>query len=432
MQTLTIRRSPPLRGRLTVPGDKSISHRALLLGAIAGGRSRVANFLDSADCQATLSIVRALGIAVQNVSATELIVEGKDAHGLSESAAVLDCVGSGTTMRLLTGLLGGQPFLSVLTGNAALSRRPMERVAIPLRRMGATVLGRQGGKLPPLAISGGDLHGIDYTMPVASAQVKSGILLAGLYADSPTTVREPAPSRDHSERMLRALGVTVHSRDTVITIEPPHAPLAPFDISVPADISSAAFPIVAACIVAGSAVTVEDVGVNPTRTGILDALLRMGAHIGLDEQPPAGSEPVAHIHTQAAPLRATTISGDEIPRLIDEAPILAVAATQAQGVTIVRDAAELRVKESDRIASLAAELRKLGAHIEEFSDGFAVEGPTPLTGATVDSHRDHRLAMALAVAGLVAGGDTVITDTACIADSYPGFVASLQRLGASL
>ena len=432
MTTLIVRRSPPLRGSLSVPGDKSISHRALLLGAIADGRSRVANFLNSADCQATLNVVRALGIEVQEVSPTELIVQGKGLRGWQEAAGVLDCGGSGTTMRLLAGLLAGQPFLSILAGNAALSRRPMERVAVPLRRMGATVLGRQGGKLPPLVIDGGRLHGIDYAMPVASAQVKSSILLAGLYADGPTTVREPAPSRDHSERMLRALGVAVQSKGTVITVEPPAAPLEAVDIAVPGDISSAAFLMVAACIIPGSAVTVTDCGVNPTRTGIIDALRRMGAAITLDERPSAGSEPVAHVQAQASALQATTIGGDEIPRLIDEAPILAVAATQAQGVTVVRDAAELRVKESDRISALAAELRKLGAHIEEMSDGFAIEGPTPLTGAAVDSRRDHRLAMALAVAGLIAGGETTIANAECIADSYPGFEATLARLGAQL
>lgn len=430
MKTLTVWRSQPLRGVITVPGDKSISHRALLLGAIAAGRSRVTNFLDSADCRATLTIIRALGINVHTVSSTELIIEGSGLHGLREAAGVLDCAGSGTTMRLLAGLLAGQPFLSILAANSALSRRPMDRIAVPLRQMGATVLGRQGGKLPPLAIQGGYLHGIDYVMPVASAQVKSGILLAGLYAAGITTVHEPQPSRDHSERMLRALGVTVHSKNTTITIQPPTGRLTSFDLNVPGDISSAAFPIIAACLVAGSSVTIQNVGVNPTRTGLLDALARMGAQIALEQQPSAGSEPVANIHVRASDLQGTTIAGAEIPRLIDELPILAIAATQAHGVTTVHDAAELRVKESDRISALAVELRKLGAHIEEFSDGFAIEGPTHLHGAAVDSHRDHRLAMALAVAGLVADGETVISDADCIDDSYPGFSESLAQLGA--
>lgn len=432
MTTLTVRRSPPLRGHLPVPGDKSISHRALLLGAIASGRSRITNFLNSADCQATLNVVRALGTDVHALSETELIVQGNGLHGWREADGVLDCGGSGTTMRLLAGLLAGQPFLSILTANAALSRRPMARVAQPLRSMGATVLGRQGGKLPPLVISGGQLHGIDYTMPVASAQVKSSILLAGLYADGATSVREPAPSRDHSERMLRALGVAVRSEGVTITVQPPARPLAALDIAVPGDISSAAFLLVAACLVPGSAVTVTGCGANPTRTGIIDVLQRMGASIAVHDGPPAGSEPVADIEAETSALRATAIGGAEIPRLIDEAPILAVAATQAQGVTIVRDAAELHVKESDRIAALAVELRTLGAHIEEMDDGFAVEGPTALRGALVDCRRDHRLAMALAVAGLIADGETTIASADCIGDSYPGFVDALVSLGAQL
>lgn len=430
MKTLTVRRSRALSGTITVPGDKSISHRALLLGAIAGGRSRVTNFLDSTDCQATLGIVRALGIEVQSAGPDELLVSGKGLHGLSEASGVLDCAGSGTTMRLLAGLLAGQPFLSILGANVALSRRPMARIAEPLRLMGATVLGRQGGKLPPLAIVGGALHAIDYATPVASAQVKSGILLAGLFADGVTTVREPAPSRDHSERMLRALGVTVHSSGATVALEPPRAPLSAFDIAVPADISSAAFPVVAACLVSGSAVSVRGVGVNPTRSGLLDALARMGADITLEEEPPAGSEPVATLHVRAGELRATTIAGDEIPRLIDELPILAIAATQAQGVTTVRDAAELRVKESDRIAALAGELRKMGAQIDEFADGFAIQGPVALHGAVVEAQRDHRLAMALAVAGLLAEGETVINGAECIDDSYPDFERTLAHLGA--
>ena len=436
MTSLAIRRCAALHGAISVPGDKSISHRALLLGSIADGKSRVSNFLDSADCRATLDIVRALGVDVQAASPAELTVGGLGLHGLREASGVLDCGGSGTTMRLLAGLLAGQPFFSVLAANAALSRRPMDRVAVPLRLMGATVLGRQGGKFPPLALVGSRLHGIDYAMPVASAQVKSCILLAGIYAEGATTVRELLPSRDHSERMLRALGIEVHSEvhseGMVVTLEPPSGRLAPLDVSIPGDISSAAFPIVAACLVPGSRVTVTNVGVNPTRTGILDALARMGASIEQEPQPSAGDEPVAHLHVRPAALQATHIAGPDIPQLIDELPILAIAATQAHGVTVVRDAAELRVKESDRITALATELRKMGAHIEEFSDGFAIEGLTPLYGAVVNSHSDHRLAMALAVAGLVADGETTILDADCIADSYPGFEESLRALGAAL
>ena len=430
MTTLTIRSSGPLHGEISVPGDKSISHRALLLSAIAEGHSHITNFLESEDCRATVRIMRALGVSVQSEGSGELLVEGKGLHGLKEASAVLDCGGSGTTMRLLAGLLAGQPFFSILGANAALSRRPMERIAAPLRLMGATVLGREWGKLPPLAIAGRGLHGISYVTSVASAQVKSGILLAGIFADSPTTVREPLPSRDHSERMLRALGVTVRSQDTTITIDPPSAPLPAFELGIPADISSAAFPIVAACLVAGSAITVRNVGVNPTRTGLLDVLARMKAAIEIEAQPDSGSEPVAHIHVRASELQATDIGVPEIPRLIDELPIIAIAATQAHGVTTVHDAAELRVKESDRIAALAMELRKMGAQIEELPDGFAIAGPTPLTGAAVDAHSDHRLAMSFAVAGLIARGETLIAGAESIDDSYPGFEQALAALGA--
>lgn len=431
MTTLTVGAAGPLHGIVSVPGDKSISHRAVLLAALAHGRSRVGNFLNSADCEATLSVTRALGVQ-HHVAGPYLYVDGAGLHSLQEPGGMLDCGGSGTTMRLLAGILAGQPFLSILAGNAALSRRPMDRVAAPLRLMGATVLARQGGRLPPLVIQGGQIQGISYDMPVASAQVKSALLLAGLFAAGPTTVRERQPSRDHTELMLRALGAPVQQTGRAITIEPPPDNLAALDITVPGDISSAAFLLTAAAIVPGSRITVTNVGVNPTRSGLVDALQRMGVHIEQEAQAPAGSEAVAHLHVAAGPLTATTIGGAEIPRLIDELPILAVAATQAHGVTMVRDAAELRVKESDRISALAPELRKLGARIEEFADGFAIEGPTRLQGAVVDSHKDHRLAMALAVAGLVATGETTISDAACIGDSYPEFTATLAALGVAL
>ncbi len=429
MSTLTIGRCGPLHGCISVPGDKSISHRALLLAAIARGRSRIGRFLDSGDCQATMAVTSALG-AGHRWDGADLIVEGVGMKGLREPSRVLDCAGSGTTMRLSAGLLAGQGFLSILAGNSALSRRPMGRVAEPLRLMGATVLGRQGGHLPPLVLLGGKLHAIDYQMPVASAQVKSAIHLAGLYADGVTTVHEREASRDHTERMLTSLGVAVHCHGKTIAVEPPAQDLTPVDMAVPGDISSAAFPLIAACLVPGSDVVVQGVGVNPTRTGILDVLGRMGARLEHEMQPPAGSEPVAHLRATAGHLRATAIGGAEIPRLIDELPILAVAATQAEGVTEVHDAAELRVKESDRISALAEELRKMGARIEEFPDGFAIEGPTRLVGTMVHGHGDHRLAMSLAVAGLIADGQTAITDAECIADSYPGFAAMLAELGA--
>ena len=425
---LTVRASGPLRGRMRIPGDKSISHRALLLGAIAEGATKVENFLPAADCLATLACVQALGIEVERPSEGELIVRGRGLHGLREPSDILDCRGSGTTMRLLAGILAGQPFYSVLTGNEQLRRRPMGRIAEPLRRMGAIVLGREGGRLPPLTIRGGGLRGIDYALPVASAQVKSAILLAGLFAEGPTTVREPGPARDHTERMLTAQGAKIEVRGMAVTLYP-GGELAGLDVAVPGDFSSAAFFIAAACLVPGSELAIEGVGVNPTRTGFLEVLRAMGAEVVLEERRERGGEPVADIVVQhGGGLRGVEVGGEIVPRMIDEFPILAVVATQAEGETVVRDAAELRVKETDRIAAIVSELRKLGAHIEERPDGFVVEGPTRLVGARVDSHGDHRLAMSLAVAGLVAEGETIIEGAECIGDSFPGFEERLAVL----
>jgi len=428
-----VKKAKGLSGRVKVPGDKSISHRALLLGAIAEGRTRIRNFLPAADCLATLVCVRALGIEVERLSETELIVQGQGLHGLMEPKHILDCTGSGTTMRLLAGILAGQPFCSVLTGNEQLRRRPMDRIVEPLRRMGATVLGRDDGRLPPLTILGGNLHGIEYRLPVASAQVKSAILLAGLYADGPTVIDEPGPARDHTERMLAVMGAGIEVNGTTITLRGGTG-LSSLDIVVPGDISSAAYFIAAACLVPGSDVVIEGVGVNPTRTGFLDALREMGADIVVENQQEVSGEPAAEVVVRARgghgvpPLRGIEVSGDLVPRMIDEFPILAVVASQAQGTTVVGDAAELRIKETDRIANTAAELRKLGACIEERPDGFVVEGPTRLVGTQVNSHGDHRLAMSLAIAGLVAEGETTIEGAECIADSFPGFEKILRVL----
>jgi 3-phosphoshikimate 1-carboxyvinyltransferase len=340
-------------------------------------------------------------------------------------------------MRLMAGVCAGQDFLSVLDCTPALKRRPMARVIEPLRAMGATILARDGGRLPPLAIRGGQLRGIEYSLPVASAQVKSALLLAGLFANGPTTVREPGPSRDHTERILRAFGATIESVDTRsgpgIRVSPLSALHTPLSIAIPGDISSAAFFIVAAVLVPGSEICIERVGVNPTRTGLLDALARMGARVSIENTSEESGEPAADLVVRAnAGLVATQISGERVPRMIDEFPILAVAATQARGETIVRDAQELRVKESDRIATVVAELRTMGARIEPMPDGFVVEGPTPLRGAVVDSHGDHRLAMALAVAGLVAKGETVVKNVECIQDSFPNFAELMQCVGAGI
>lgn len=427
MSNLAIRPSTPMRGQVRMPGDKSITHRALLLSSISEGTSRISGLLHADDCLATLRAVESLGIKVERVGATMVLVHGQGLNGLQEPGDLLDCSRSGTTMRLLAGLLAGQPFLSVLTGDVQLRRRPMARVVDPLRLMGATVLGRDGGRRPPLAIQGGCLEGIEYAMPVASAQVKSALLLAGLYASSPTTLCEPGPARDHTERMLLAMGARLEVANRALRIEPGER-LQAMDVTVPGDFSAAAFILAAATLVPGSDIVVEGVGVNPTRTGFLDVLQAMGADVTLQDERSVGGEPVADLVVCTSDLRGVEVSGDLVVRAIDEFPILAVVATQAHGETIVRDAAELRVKETDRIASTVGELRRLGAEIEALPDGFVVRGPTRLQGGMAHSHGDHRLAMSLAVAGLVALGETTVENADCIGDSFPGFSATLAQL----
>jgi 3-phosphoshikimate 1-carboxyvinyltransferase len=462
MSHLVIHPSGPLCGSVTVPGDKSISHRALILGALAEGETIVRGWVSAEVCLATLRCIRALGVEVKDVPGAseapgtcDLVIHGVGLHGLREPADVLHCAGSGTTIRLLAGLLAGQPFTSVLTGADALRRRPMGRVTEPLRQMGATILGREGGKLAPLTIRGGNLRGIAYRMPVASAQVKSAILLAGLFAEGEMVVHEPGPSRDHTERMLRQFGVEVEAKAEVkVEAEAKGAAVrlrggqrliaGDEPLCIPGDFSSAAFPLVAAAIVPGSEITLTGVGVNPTRTGLHDLLAEMGAELddatrntqhatrNTQHDSSAVGEPIGDILIRSGDLRGVEVGGDLVVRAIDEFPIFAVAATQAVGVTTIRDAAELRVKESDRIASVATELRKMGARVEEQPDGMVIHGPTPLTGAVVESHGDHRLAMALAVAGLAAHGATVVRGAEAINDSFPGFVETMQALGADV
>lgn len=427
MKHLVAQPGRSLRGRASVPGDKSVSHRALLLGAIAEGSSQIENFLPAADCQATVHAVKALGIRVDELASTSLVIHGRGLHGLGEPEDIVDCARSGTTMRLLAGILAGQAFTSVISGRAQLRRRPMGRIADPLRRMGATILGRDGGRRPPLAIQGGNLQGIDYVLPLASAQVKSAILLAGLYAKGPTTLHEPGPARDHTERMLLARGGLLEIEGSSIQISPRRS-LQAIDTTVPGDFSSAAFLLVAATLVPDSEITLEGVGINPTRTGLLEALQAMGGDLALDNRRVVGGEPVADLTIRSADLHSTEIGGDQVVRMIDEFPILAVAATQAHGETVIRDAAELRVKETDRIATTVQELQCLGAEIEPRPDGMVVRGPTALTGTTVSSHGDHRLAMALTIAGLLSAGKTTVQDTACIGDSFPGFPDTLKHL----
>jgi len=427
MSALTVRAGGPLKGEVGVPGDKSLSHRALILGALARGESAVRGWLDSGDTRATLAAVEALGVPVTRDGPSRLSLRGGD---LSAPGGPIDCANAGTAMRLLAGLLAGQPFDSTLDGSPQLRQRPMRRITEPLRQMGAQIEDDDGRA--PLVIHSASLYGSVHQLEVASAQVKSALLLAGWHADGPTTVIEPGPSRDHTERMLAAMGAELAIDGNVIRLLNPGEALAPLDMSVPGDFSSAAFLVVAALVVPRSEVRLSAVGLNPTRSGLLDMLRRMEgdvAILGLGEE---SGEPVGGLRVRASGLSGTVVEGDEVVRAIDEFPVLAVAATQAAGTTEVCDAAELRVKEVDRIGLLAGELRKLGAQIEEKPDGFIIEGPARLKGARVDSHGDHRLGMALAVAGLVAEGETVVEGAEAIDDSFPGFAGTLAKLGAEV
>jgi len=420
----------PLTGIVNVPGDKSISHRAVMLGALAEGDTRIENFLPGADCLSTVRCFKALGVRFSGPEADNtLIVHGRGIDALHEPSDVLDAGNSGTTMRLMLGILSGLPFFSVLTGDASLRRRPMARVTAPLKQMGAQIDGRSGGETAPLAIRGGRLHGINYTSPVASAQVKSALLLAGLFAEGETSITEPARSRDHTERMLQHFGVSPVVEGNTVKITGGRK-LRARPVPVPGDISSAAFLLVAASVVPGSDITINNVGVNPTRDGIIEVLQRMGADITLFNRRFAAGEPVADIRVRAAVLRGVTVAGEVIPRLIDEIPVLAVAGALAEGETVIRDAAELKVKESNRIAAMVTELGKMGVDIGELPDGLVVRGSgRPPTGAVCDSHGDHRVAMACAVAGLAARGTTTVRDADCVDVSFPGFTGILALLG---
>lgn len=430
MSQLVIQSARSLRGRIRVPGDKSISHRTILLGSLADGITKVQGFLYSGDCWATLRCMRDLGVEIAaDIDGNSLVIHGKGLHGLQAPKGPLNCERSGTTMRLLAGILAGQSFPSTLTGATQLLRRPMRRVVDPLRRMEADIQDDEGRA--PLTIRGQRLEGCDHTLTVASAQVKSAVLLAGLYASGSTTVRQPGPARDHTERLLAAMGAPIWTDDLTVNINRTSS-LRPLALSIPGDLSSAAFLVAASCLVPHSELTVENVGTNPTRTGFLDVLREMNADLALTNELRDGPEPSADLTAQQSKLRGTEIAGTTVVRMIDEFPILAVAATQAAGQTVVRGAEELRVKESDRISSVVDELSSMGGAIEARNDGFIVRGPTPLTGTAVDSRGDHRLAMALAVAGLIAEGETIVKRAECIADSFPGFVASLREIGARL
>lgn len=417
-----------LEGTVAVPGDKSISHRVVMLGSLAEGDTVIENFLPGEDCLSTISCFRKLGVEITGPERGKVKVRGRGLGGLAEPDDVLNVGNSGTTIRLLLGILAGQPFFSVVTGDDSLRQRPMARVTRPLARMGARILGRQGGSLAPLAVQGGCLKPIVYHSPVASAQVKSSILLAGLFADGVTTVGEPFRSRDHTERMLKYFGAKVEIAGNTVRVTG-HSRLKGQRVLIPGDISSAAFLMVAAAIVPGSDLTIPGVGINHTRSGIIDVLLEMGAGIELLRQREEGGEPVADIRIRyAGKLAGVTVAGETIPRLIDEVPALAVAAAVAKGATHIKEAAELKVKESDRIATVATLLHRFGADVEELPDGLLVRGGRPLQGTTCESRGDHRIAMAAAIAGLVAKGETVVRGAECINVSFPGFADALKNI----
>ncbi len=426
MSTLTITPRGPLRGTVRVPGDKSITHRALLAGALAEGASTITGYCRGEDCLNTLRALQALGVAVE-VDADAVRVWGKGLGGLTEPVQPLDCGNSGTGLRLLAGLLAGQPFFSILTGDDSLRRRPMGRIVNPLRMMGATIQGRKGGELAPLAVQGGALRGIEYQSPVSSAQIKSAVLFAGLFAEGETRFSEPAQSRDHTERMFRYLGIPLETDGERVVLRGRPA-YAAKDLAVPGDLSAAAFFLVGASLVPGSEVRILNVGLNPARTGILDILGDMGAEIRIVNQREQGGEPVGDLEVAAAPLRGVTIDASQVPRMIDEFPIFCVAAALAEGRTVVTGAEELRVKETDRIHAMAAELTKLNVPIEETPDGFILRGGAAVKGATCASHGDHRVAMALAIAALTGDAPTTILDTGCIATSFPHFHDNLLEL----
>ncbi len=414
----------PLKGYVLTPPDKSISHRAAMLGALTHGELKINNFLMGADCKSTLNIVQRLGVDVQFTSDTGLTITSQ---GLKEPNEVLDAGNSGTTMRLMSGILAGQNFYSVLCGDKSLSKRPMGRVISPLKLMGAQIWARKNDTTPPMSIKGSKLSGITYESPIASAQVKSCLLLAGLFAEDTTTVSEPYKSRDHSERMLKYLGADIETNENIISIK--KSELSSKPILVPGDISSAAFFLVAASIIKDSEILIKDVGLNPTRTGIIDVLKSMGADIEILNERLQCEEEVGDLKVRHSNLKGTTIDGSLIPRLIDELPVIAVAATQAEGKTIVKDAKDLRNKESDRIKTICTELKKLGAEIQETEDGFIIEGKTNLKGnCTLDCYHDHRLAMSGYVAALVANNPVQINEFEWVNISFPNFDKSFNKL----
>ena len=424
---LVLEKNNKLRGNIFVPGDKSISHRSLILGSIAQGETRIYNFLNSLDCLKTLECMQALGAEIELGKDNSAKIKGEGLYGLQEPKDILDVGNSGTTIRLLTGLLSGQNFYSVLNGDVSIRKRPMKRVVEPLRLMGADIGGRKDGQFAPLSVRGNKLNPLHYTLPVASAQVKTALLLAGLYITGGTIIKEPLPTRDHTEKMLEIMQADLKISPSEIKVMGGKE-LRGTDIFIPGDISSAAYFIAAASILKDSQITIRQVGVNPTRTGIIEILKKMGTKIETLNYQIKSNEPQADLKIEYSKLKGVEIKKENVPFLIDELPLIAVVATQAQGKTVVSGARELRVKETDRIKAMVSELKKMGADIKEKEDGFIVNGPTGLQGAVCESYNDHRIAMSLAVAALLAEGKTIIKNSECIDISFPGFGKTLQKL----
>lgn len=423
---MIIKKARSLNGELLIPGDKSISHRSVMFGALAEGLTEVEHFLTGADCLSTIACFRQMGIAVEQ-SGSHVLIHGKGLHGLQKPSTVLDAGNSGTTVRLMSGILSGQSFASTITGDASIQKRPMKRVMLPLTQMNADISSINNNGCAPLEIKPASLQAIQYQSPVASAQVKSCVLLAGLYADGITSVTEPVVSRNHSELMLRYFGAQIDTNGTTASIHPDPA-LTGQKINVPGDISSAAYFIAAALLTPNSEVLLKNVGINPTRDGMLRICRAMGADITLLNEDHSGAEPCADLLIRSSSLHGTVIEGDIIPTLIDELPVIAVLAAFASGTTIIADAAELKVKESDRIAVMTDNLSRMGCEVHATDDGMIIHGGTPLHGAVIDSHKDHRIAMSFAVAGLICDGELEIRDADCVQISYPEFYNDLYSL----
>ncbi len=429
MKRVEFERSKGLRGEVVPPPDKSISHRAIMFASVAEGKSVVRNFLRAEDPLSTIRAMRMLGIRIHEAESGDVTIDGKGLDGFTEPFDVIDCGNSGTTIRLISGLLSGNSFLSILTGDDSLKQRPMARVINPLKEMGAVISARGGDRYPPVAIRGGGLKAVNYQMPIASAQVKSCLILAGLYADGTTIITEPQKSRDHTERMLAAMGADLKVQGLSVSIKG-GSKLRAADVTVPADFSSAAFFIAGALVVPGSEIVIKGVGMNPTRTGLLRVLRDMGADLKLENERDVSGEPVADIICSTSKgLKAVSIAAEIVPSLIDEFPILCIIASQADGVTEIRGAKELRVKESDRIRAMATELAKLGVEVQEYPDGIDIKGGAELKGGVVESYGDHRIAMSFSIAALIAQEKVSINNASCVDISFPGFYDKLRKLG---